>query len=44
MKKTAQMALHGFVWAAILSACVAALAALGLFGVLWRFFKWLANI
>lgn len=44
MKKKARMALHGFVWLTILAGCVGALAALGLFGALWRFFKWVASI
>jgi len=44
MKKVAQGALHAFVWLTILAGCVAILAALGLFGAAWRFFKWLASI
>lgn len=43
MKKAATGALHAFVWLTILAACVAILAALSLFGVVWRFFKWLVN-
>lgn len=44
MKKAARMTLHALVWLTILAGCVGALAALGLFGVVWRFFKWLVNI
>jgi hypothetical protein len=44
MKKAARGALHALVWLAILSSCIAILAALGLFGAVWRFFKWLVEI
>jgi len=37
-------AYHGLVWGIILSVCLTVLWAVGLLGLIWRFFKWLVKI
>jgi hypothetical protein len=37
-------ALHALLWVVILAGCGFVLSVLGVFGLIWRFFKWLVNL
>lgn len=35
---------HGLVWILIIAGCLWVLAVVGLFDLIWRFFKWLTRV